>query len=378
MDGLKSILMAALIAVSACAAQSPLNQSNREFEDAARLAGEARLAGRVPEAITLYRKAVELSPRWEEGWWYLGTLLYSSDRSQEAADVFRRVAGMRGKDGAAWAFLGLAEFELKHWDPALEALKKARRYGVDNNQLFDVATFDLGILLNRAGWHDEAFEILQVLAKEDREEPAIVDAFGLNALLMAKTPAEIPAADRELVTLAGRAWFKATQLKREEAAKLYGELLARYPGTANVHYAYAMFLRTDQGDAAFAEFERELKVNPNNTYARLHLAVQCLRQGEYERAVPYAKEAAAMEPNWYAPHQIYGRALVEAGQTEAAIHELETSLQLQPENAQTHFHLARAYRQAGRAKDAAREQEEFKRLDQERRARDYPQGQPGQ
>ncbi|MCI0347837.1 MAG: tetratricopeptide repeat protein, partial [Acidobacteriales bacterium] len=55
------------------------------FDQVAARAEQARSANRIEEAIELYRKALSLRPRWAEGWWYLGTLLYERDAFADAA-----------------------------------------------------------------------------------------------------------------------------------------------------------------------------------------------------------------------------------------------------------------------------------------------------
>src|SRR5688572_16277707 len=47
-------------------------------------ADAAREAGRLDEAVALYRKALALRPAWKEGWWSLGTILYEQDAHKDA------------------------------------------------------------------------------------------------------------------------------------------------------------------------------------------------------------------------------------------------------------------------------------------------------
>ena len=61
-----------------------------------------------------------------------------------------------------------------------------------------------------------------------------------------------------------------------------------------------------------------------------------------------------------------GRALVETGEVDRGIGELQRAVRLAPEAAEVHFALARAYSRAGREQEAASERAEFARLDQER------------
>ena len=81
------------------AGQSP-SAPAEGFEALARRAGEARDAGRTPEALVLYRKAVEARADWDEGWWYLGVLLYEAHRCDEAEPAFARFLELKPQTGA--------------------------------------------------------------------------------------------------------------------------------------------------------------------------------------------------------------------------------------------------------------------------------------
>jgi len=90
------------------AAQTPSNSVS--FETLSANATSAREAGRTDEAVRNYRSAVELRPAWDEGWWYLGTLLYDSDHFEEAIPALHYLVGLDPKLGPAWAFLGLCDY----------------------------------------------------------------------------------------------------------------------------------------------------------------------------------------------------------------------------------------------------------------------------
>src|SRR5207245_9829581 len=60
------------------------------FEEIARRAAEAREKDQIDEAIRWYRQGTQLRPRWDEGLWYLATLLYDQDHYADARDAFRR------------------------------------------------------------------------------------------------------------------------------------------------------------------------------------------------------------------------------------------------------------------------------------------------
>src|SRR4051812_35574432 len=70
--------------------QSPARPDSA-FDQVVKLGDEARLAGRLDEAFGLYTKALAIQPKWTEGWWNVGAILYEKDRYPEARDAFRNV-----------------------------------------------------------------------------------------------------------------------------------------------------------------------------------------------------------------------------------------------------------------------------------------------
>src|SRR5678815_5997488 len=80
---------------------------------------------------------------------------------------------------------------------------------------------------------------------------------------------------------------------------------------------------------------------------------------------PLAEKAVQLAPKLYAARNVLGRVLLELGQVEKSIRELEEGVKLAPASPEMHFALARAYTRAGRKEDAARERETFKKLQDE-------------
>src|SRR5207247_4273916 len=65
------------------------------FDEIARRAAEAREKDQIDVAIRWYRQGARLRPRWDEGLWYLATLLYDQDHYPEARDAFRRFLAVK-------------------------------------------------------------------------------------------------------------------------------------------------------------------------------------------------------------------------------------------------------------------------------------------
>src|SRR5579884_3209765 len=45
-----------------------------QFKQLSEQATKSRLAGDLTKALELYHQALKLNPRWDEGWWYVGTI----------------------------------------------------------------------------------------------------------------------------------------------------------------------------------------------------------------------------------------------------------------------------------------------------------------
>jgi predicted Zn-dependent protease len=86
---------------------------------------------------------------------------------------------------------------------------------------------------------------------------------------------------------------------------------------------------------------------------------------EYSRAIEWLRQAVVLAPDSAAGQFALGNALFQNGQFEAAIPELNASLQLEPRMKQAYFLLGRAYSKLGRMDEA---KAALKRLDELNRA----------
>lgn len=379
--GLAGVVLAAFVSAEAAAQVAPKPPAapaakvpaagSAEFEALARKAQAAHEAQKLDEALVAYEKALKLRPRWSEGRFALGAVLYDLDRYEEARTEFRQVLVQEPQSGAAWAFRGMCEFQLRNHEQALSDLQKGRVLGLAANPaLKSVADYHVGILLVRFAQYEAARDILSNFALVDQDSPGVLEGLGLAALRMPYLPAEIPPDKREMVRIAGRAIFQFTKNRYAPAARLaFDELATRYPEEPNAHYARGAFLMTvEEPDAGMASFRRVLSMQPSHVPAMLQLAFHLMKEGRYEEALPYAESAVAAEPDFFAGHNALGRVLLELGETDRAITELEKAAQLAPNSVQTYFSLARAYQRAGRTEDVKRARETFTKLEAALRA----------
>lgn len=323
--------------------------------DAARAKGSA-------DAPALYQRALRVKPDWKDGWWALGTLHYGKNQYAESAVEFEKLVTLDRVSAPAYAMLGLSEYNLNKYDAAIENLAKAQKLNVMNESIGQASMYTLAKLWTKRGNFEGALGILFEFAQLGKESPAFLLLSGTAGLWKPMFPEEVPAADRDLVFLAGKAFWEAARRNVPMARASFDDLLAHYPSAQGVHYLYASFEMFDNVDRAVTLFEEELKITPDHIGAQMALGAEYLRRGEAPKALPYARRSVELAPSSYASHTLLGRALVETGEFEPALKELEQARQMAPEDPQPRIALASLYTKLGRKDDAARERREFLKI----------------
>jgi tetratricopeptide (TPR) repeat protein len=345
-------------------AKAPSASANAQFDTLVAQAAEAREAERWEDAIALYAKAVKLRPKYVEGYWYQGTAYYTLDKFTECRDKFREVLRLAPNNGAGFAFLGLCEYRLKDYDKSLQHLLQSRIYGVgDTGDLGDVARYHAAILMSRLSQFEQALQTLGEFASGGNDNPRVIEAMGIATLRLPMLPEELPPDRREMVLMAGRGSYQMATRNTAAAGKAFEALVIRYPETPNVHYANGVYLLLEQPDKAIEEFKKELELQPGHSASLMQIAFEYLNRGEAQNALPWAKQAVDAAPKDFATHKALGQALLDTGDVDGAIAELQTGIALAPESPGLHFTLAKAYQKAGRLEEANKEREEFTRLD---------------
>jgi predicted Zn-dependent protease len=337
-------------------------QPTPDFDDLARRAAAA-LESNPEEAATLYRQGVAIRPSWAEGWFYLGAADYQVKHYTEARQALARAGALAPDNGSAWAFLGLTEYELADYSQAITHILKAEALGLpDNPKFVSVVRVRAALIAMRTSDFTAAIDQLLPLALSGDKSPAVTEALGVAALTLPWLPADVPAATRPLVDLAGRATWALYAQQWTDADALFQQLGEQYGKEPGVHYLRGIYYVDRDMAAALGEFAAELKISPSQALAHVQIAILHLRMGEPNAALQPAREAVRLAPGNLVCHLALGRALLALEKTGPAIAEFEVALKLGPAYPHTHFYLGQAYRQAGREEDSRREQAEFTRL----------------
>ena len=365
-----ALMAAGLTVLPVCPVRGQTARVPADAQSLAARAEAARAANRPDEAIALYRRALQVRPRWAEGWFHLGTLLYDRDAHADAAAALRKATAIAPSVGTAWVMLGLCEYRLGAFAPALAHVQKGRRLGVSADPQFRlVMRYHEGLLLVQAAEFERAQETLDELSTEGVDTEDLDVAQGLAALRM--RPGELAqgaSPQRAIVIAAGRAEGLAARKQFAEAQRAFESLVADHPTTRNVHYALGRyFVRTEQPAPAAAAFERELAVSPDHVPARLGIAAIVL-QDDPARALRLVDEAIARNPRVPLAHYLRGRLLLDRGDAAGAVPALETAERSVKDDPGVYYALSRAYAQVGRQADADRARAAFTRLNDARQA----------
>jgi tetratricopeptide (TPR) repeat protein len=344
-------LALALVSCTTCVATGRINATSRQnpapgdFETLAKSAAAARDAGKTDEAIRDYRKALEIHPNWEEGWWFLGTLQYDSDHYAEAVPAFQKLVGLAPKAGPAWTFLGLCEFETKDFNNALEHLRKGEALGAgDDPEIERVAKYHLALLLTRASEFEASAAALASTFGESQMSAQVKVALGLAMLRVPLLPEEVDPSRDALVLAAGQAGAAVAQGDSARALEDFASLLKRYPNIPFLHYGYGKALASAAHyEEALQEQRAETKISPRSALPWIEISGLELHLQQGVEAQHAAEAAVRLAPDSSAAHMALGRALQELSKKEGAEAELGAAEKLAPEKSVPDQEIARLY-----------------------------------
>lgn len=333
------------------------------FEQIAQAAKRARDENRDDAAIDSYRQALKLKPEWDEGLWYLGTLLYEKENYFEACTVLRSFLARNAGDGFGWAMLGLSEYETHEYTRALDHLQQSLVVGLgDNRKMTSTVSYVTAILLTRSEQFDESMALLFTRVASGENTAPLIEPLGLAALRLPFLPAEIPADRREMVHMAGAGALAVEAQRYAEADKLFNELETKYPDQPGVHFLIGAYLLGARPDDGIRELKREIEISPSHVPARIRLAEEYIKRQDMNQGIAFAQEALKLEPKSGLAHMVLGEGLIAKGDSAAGIRELEIARDSLPEEVRVRWDLFRAYTAAGRLDDAAREKSEIEKF----------------
>ena len=335
------------------------------FEELSTQAQQAYEADRLDDASQLYARTVQLRPDWPQGWWAIGMIAYQRDQYPECRDALTHMVQLDPSAAPGFALLGLCEFRTRQYDASFDHLKKAHML-VPVKQggapLLDMADYHLALLLTRQGAFEVAQEIMVRVALKVRTDPEMIFASGLAPLRLSILPSEVPADRRDVVNMAGKAfWDLATQPPAQAEAD-FKLLISKYPKFPNVHYFYGTYLAARHPEQCEPEFLQELRVTPDSVPARVQLTLRYIVERKLEKALKTAREAVALSPDSVGTQLGLGEVLRAQGKDKEALAVFLQAKRLDPLSPKIRFYLISVYRALGQIDEMRHEQNEYNRL----------------
>ena len=315
------------------------------------------LAGRLPEAETLYRQVLQSQPDHPDALHHLGMIACQVGRYDVAVECISRA--LKGDPSRADFHNNLGD-AYRHWGRLEEALASFRRALVLRPDLLQ-AMNNIGGVLRQQGKREEAVAYYQQMLLLYPEAADLYNNLG-NVLQEQGNFEAAIAQYRQAMALRpdsaethynmGAAFY--AQGKLEEAAGRYQQALA-----VKSDYAEALMwlgkVRQEQGrhEEAVGCYQRVLTLGAANVDVFNNLGVALWAQGKQDEAISAYQQALALKPDFAEAHGNLGNVLRDQGRLEEAAGHYQRALTLKPDYAGAYNNLGNVLRDQDRVEEAA-------------------------
>jgi tetratricopeptide (TPR) repeat protein len=309
----------------------------------------------LDQAIAAFRKATDLDPSSAVAFLRLGDA-YMKKRDYTAAIApLKRAAELSPDALAVHQLLGYALLAAGYASEAIPHLKMIQDYGA------------LGIAQLQADQPAEAVTNLQAALEKRPDDPDL-----LFYLSRAATALSEEASDKLLSAFANDARGHQVRGQNDyalkmfpEAEKEYEQAIALRPDLPGLHLELgSVYASEPQWEKAEAQFREEVKLQPGNAEAAYRLGDALLQGGQMKEAMKELERSDSLRPDMSETLYALGRAAA-ASDPSTAEHALTRVIALEKETplaAQAHLALAGIYRKQGETDAAAREMQEYRRI----------------
>jgi len=342
--------------VSLACATAPAQDHPDQLQNLSVNASAAREQGDLPRAIELYQQALQLNPKWAEGWWYIGSMQYGANNYGPATVALTHYIELTPTAGPAFALRGLSEFEEARYTEALQDLQRAISLGAANQpRNAGIIFYHEAILLTRQGDFEQALGKYTQIVSHGGINQDVLTGIGLAGLRMPMLPSEVEPSQLDMVSAVGQAASLFMGKDLPAADQAFQGLFQRYPTVANLHYLYGYLLFSTDSEKAIDQFNKELAVSPDSAVTHSMIAWAYGSRRDYQASLADAQQAVKENPNLLIAQLVLGRALVETGSFTDGVQHLLAVVATDPQNLDAHLALVKAYSELGQKEDARRE-----------------------
>jgi tetratricopeptide (TPR) repeat protein len=144
----------------------------------------------------------------------------------------------------------------------------------------------------------------------------------------------------------------------DRAIAEYKKILEQERTLHGIHYRLGRIFMSKSPadtDSAKAEFEEELKIDPDNAPAEFLLGEIARQAGQWNDAIGHFSRASKLDEGFQEAYLALGMSLNSAGKFSEAVSPLQSYVKMQPGDPAGHYQLATAYARTGRKPEAERE-----------------------
>jgi predicted Zn-dependent protease len=262
-------------------------------------------------------------------------------------------------DAAASAQHGISLAGKGRCHEALPILKKAAPHLADKQIIYRtlMSTARCAMSLDQT---ETAVEALLVLNREFPHDPDVLySAAHFYSALASRAAQELAAkapTSHQAEQLDAEAF--ESQESWDKAIAEYRKILEQEPKLPGIHYRIGrIFLSKSPADteAAKAEFNEEVKTDPDNAAAEFMLGEIARQAGQWDEAIADFSRASKLDEGFQEAYLALGMSLNSAGKFSDAIMPLRSYVRMQPGDPAGHYQLATAYARTGQKPEAERE-----------------------
>jgi len=249
-----------------------------------------------------------------------------------------------------------------HCNEAIPLLKKVVRTSNDSETKKQAGLSGLHCAMTRNRPY-EAIDFLQLLVRDFPRDPEVLyqathaySDLSIRASqdLLREAPFSYQVHELNAESL-------EVQGKWDEAAAEYRKILEINPNLPGIHYRLGRVLLSKPNPTpeltqeAKMNFEKELKIDPQNAGAEYVLGELARQSSQWSDAVDHFTRATKLDAGFAEAYLGLGSSLMSEKRYEDAIQPLQTGVKLQPENPVGHYDLATALSRTGHKEEAERE-----------------------
>ena len=320
------------------------------------------LTERFEEADEHLSRALELDPSNQFAWQNVAELRRKQGQYDDAVEWFGKVLARDASNALAQAGLGVALYELKRYEPALDAMDRAIELEPDLPQARTLHVL-AGRALRELGRPEEAErQFLRAAGTDSRDVTPLVELWRTGiaqqrfdeADVHLRRALEVARGSPEGLQIIAEALRK--QGSYEESIDTYRAVLALDPEFAMAHAGMGDSLfRLERYEAAIESLGRSVDLHPHPPTATARLILMGTASAELDRtdaAATHYQRAVEIEPGNTDALDHLAKARFEAKRYAEALDLYRALLEIQPESAQTHSNLGATLFYLGRPEDA--------------------------